>query len=194
MPGDPSQPGGVLREQALQLMLAERGAAVLAVADGDTSMVPHLRGGDAVLAVPLVAPPGAGDLLLYRQQDYWVVHRCLGWAVSPDGRRGLRTRGDGRNEFDPRLASEDVRARVVALRRGGAWRSLQGAPARAYARLIAWHDLFFAAAGILARQAGLRRAVAAIDRGTLRFWVSLVFPLVHRRIAPPAVSGPERTV
>jgi hypothetical protein len=194
MPGDPSQPGGVLRDQALQLMLAERGGAVIPVTDGDTSMVPHLRGGDAVLAVPLVAPPGAGDLLLYRQQDYWVVHRCLGRASSLDGRPGLRTRGDGRNELDPRLPSEDIRARVVALRRGGAWRSLQGAPARVYARLIAWHDLFFAAAGVIARRAGLGRAGAAIDRGALRFWVPLVVPLVHRRIAPPAVSGPERAV
>jgi hypothetical protein len=175
-------------------MLSDRGAAIVPVSEGDASMLPHLRGGDAVLVVPLVAPPGPGDLLLYRQQDYWVVHRCLGWTAAPDGTPRLRTRGDGRNELDPPLSPEDVHARVVALRRGGAWCSLQGGPARVYARCVAWHDLFFAAAGAVARKAGLGRAAAAIDRGTLRFWAPLTFPVFHRRIAPPAVSGPEGSV
>jgi len=66
MPADPSQPSRVLRDQALRLLLSERGAAIVLVTEGDTSMIPHLRGGDAVLAIPLVAPPGMGDLLLYR--------------------------------------------------------------------------------------------------------------------------------
>src|SRR5258706_16314757 len=103
----PSHPSGVLRDEALRIMLSERGAATVPVTAGDTSMVPHLRGGDAVLAVPLTASPARGDLLLYRQQEYWVVHRCLGWAAR-DPREGLRTRGDGRNVLDPRLAAEDV--------------------------------------------------------------------------------------
>ena len=175
-------------------MLSERGAAVILVTEGDTSMLPHLRGGDAVLAVPLVAPPTRGDLLLYRQQDYWVVHRCLGWAAAPGGRTGLRTRGDGRNALDPRLAADDVLARIVALRRRGAWHSLQGLPARVYARLMAWHDLFFAAAGSVARRAGLGRLVAAIDRGVLRLAVPLAYPLFHRRIAPPAASDSDEPV
>jgi hypothetical protein len=175
-------------------MLSDRGAAIVAVTEGDTSMLPHLRGGDAVLVVPLMTPPGPGDLLLYRQQDYWVVHRCLGWGKAPDGRPCLRTRGDGRNELDPPLTSEAVRARVVALRRGGEWCSLQGGPARLYARFVAWHDLFFAAAGAVARKAGVGRGVAAVDRGTLRLLAPLTFPVCHRRIAPPAVSGPEESV
>jgi len=190
----PSQPSCVLREQALRLLLSEHGEAVVLVTDGDTSMVPHLNGGDAVLVAPIAEPPRCGDLLLYRQRDYWVVHRCLGWATAPDGRRGLRTRGDGRNLLDPRLAAEDVRAHVVALRRGGAWRSLQGPPARIYATLMAWHDLFWAAVGIVLRRAGLGRAVAAIDLGVLRLGVPLVFPLLHRRIVPPASSLPDATV
>jgi hypothetical protein len=194
MPNVPSQPSGVLRDQALRLMLSERGEAVVLVTEGDTSMFPHLRGGDAVLAAPLAAPPRRGDLLLYRQQDYWVVHRCLGWAAAPDGRSGLRTRGDGRNILDPHLVAEDVRARVVALRRGGVWCSLQGPPARVYALFMAWHDLFWAAAGVVARRAGLGRAVAAIDLGVLRLAVPLAFPLLHRWIAPPVVSLPDSTV
>ena len=194
MPRVPSQPTGVLRDQALQWMLSERGEAIVLVTEGDTSMLPHLSGGDAVLAVPLVAPPARGDLVLYRQQEYWVVHRCLGWARAPDGGTGLRTRGDGRNVLDPRVQAADVRARIVALRRGGAWRSLQGPPARVYARLMACHDLFFAAAGVVAGKAGLGRVVAAIDLGVLRLTVPLAYPLFHRRIAPPGASDPAGPV
>ena len=184
----------MLRDQALHMMLATRGSAIVVVTQGDTSMVPHLRGGDAVLAVPLAVAPGRGDLLLYRQSDYWVVHRCLGPVVAHDGRAGLRTRGDGRNALDPLLAAEDVLARVVALRRGGAWRSLESRPARAYAQLMAWHDLFWAVAGVVARRLGLGSAVAATDLVVLRVSVPLAFPLFHRRIAPPVASGPDETV
>lgn len=194
MPAVPSQPSSVLREQALLMMLSERGAAIVIVTEGDTSMLPHLRGGDAVLAVPLAARPRRGDLLLYRQQDYWVVHRVLGWVAAHDGTDGLRTRGDGRNALDPHLVAQDVLARVVALRRGNAWRSLAGRRASVYARLMAWHDLFWAAAGVVAGKLGLGGLVAALDLGLLRLVVPLAFPLFHRRIAPPAVPEPEGTV
>ncbi|HZN55268.1 MAG TPA: hypothetical protein VFB67_08090 [Candidatus Polarisedimenticolaceae bacterium] len=164
------------RDQALELLLSERGSAILAITDGDESMAPHLRGGDAVRAVP-VREPRPGDLLLYRQQDYWVVHRCLGPIPG-----GWRTRGDGRNVLDPPLAPENVRGRVDAVRRGGAWRSLEGGPARAYARLVGWHDLFWAGCGVIARKVGLARAVAALDAALLRVAAALLFPAVHRRI------------
>jgi hypothetical protein len=157
-------------------------------------MLPHLSGGDAVLAAPRVARPWRGDLVLYRQGDYWVVHRFLGSATARDGGEGLRTRGDGRNALDPCLVPEDVLARVVALRRGGVWRSLVSGPAGFYARLMAWHDLFWAGAGAVAGGFGLGRVVAALDRGVLRLVVPLAFPLFHRRIDPPAASGPDGAV
>jgi hypothetical protein len=184
----------VLRDQALKLMLTSRGAAIILVTEGDTSMVPYLRGGDAVLAVPLVAAPGLGDLLLYRQNDYWVVHRCLGRAVSRNGREGLRTRGDGRNALDPFLPPEAVLARVSAIRRSGLWHSLETRTARAYAQLLAWHDLFWAVAGVAARMVSLGRAVAGLDLLSLRLLVPLTFRLFHRQIARPAVSGPDEAV
>jgi hypothetical protein len=195
MSNGPSHPSGVQRELALSLMFAERGGAVVLVADGDTSMVPHLQGGDAVLAVPLAAAePGRGDLLLFGQQDYWVIHRCLGRAESGDGRRGFRTRGDGRNVLDPHLLAGDVRARVVALRRGGTWRSLEGGWARGYARLLAWHDMTWAVAGVAARKIGLASVVAALDLAVLRVAVPLAFPLFHRRMAPPALASDDGPV
>ena len=176
------------------MMLSERGAAIVVITEGDTSMVPHFSGKDAVLAAPRAARPRPGDLLLYRQGDYWVVHRFLGWTAARDGGEVLRTRGDGRNVLDPLLAPDDVLARVTALRRRGVWHSLESRPARAYALLLAWHDLFWAAAGVAARKAGLGRAVAGVDLFSLRLSVPLAFPLFHRRIANPAVAGPDEAV
>ena len=155
MASPPSQPNGVIRDQALRFMLERRGAAIVPVTAGETSMVPHLYGGDAVLAVPLGRPPAPGDLLLYRQQDYWVVHRCLGTATGPDGAPGFRTRGDGRNVLDPHLLSDNILARVVALRRAGQWSSLL---------LVAWatHVLVGAA---LRPVRGVARVVLVGGRG-----------------------------
>ena len=187
----PSHSSRVLRDQALQVMLSEHGRAIVPLVEGDTSMLPLLRGGDAILAVPLAVPPRPGDLLLYTQQDYWVVHRCLGPA-GPG--RGLRTRGDGSNALDPRVATERVRARATALRREGSWRSLESGPARAFAMAMAWHDLFWAAAGIVARKAGLSAAIAAVDHGILRLLVPVLFPLCHRRIARPMAPGSDGAV
>jgi len=168
----------VHRDQALDLLLSDRGFAVVSIAEGDESMLPHLHGGDAVRAVA-VDRPRAGDLLLYRQQDYWVVHRCLGPIAG-----GWRTRGDGRNLLDPPLSSERVLGRVTAVRRAGRWRSLEGGPARLYARLVGWHALFWAGSGVLARKVGAGRAVAAADRGLLRIAAALLFPAAH-----PPIDG-----
>ena len=182
MPPDPSHPHWVKLDQALDLVMSQRGRAVIPITDGDTSMRPHLLGGDAVLAVPIAGPPAPGELLLFRQHDYFVVHRCLGPVTTADGRSGLRTRGDGRNVLDPLVALNNVRARVVALRRGGCWRSLEGRPARAYARLMAWHDLSWAATGHAAAKVGLGSVAAAVDLGLLRLLVPLAFPALHRRL------------
>src|SRR6185436_17323623 len=153
MPTDPMLSLRVKLDQALDLVMSQRGHVVVPITAGDTSMIPHLRGGDAVLAIPPTGPPSRGDLVLFGQQDYWVVHRCLGPVVTREGRRGLRMRGDGRNVLDPLVVPADVRARVIALRRGGVWRSLQGPFARVYAQLMACHDLFWASVGVVARQA-----------------------------------------
>lgn len=164
------------------------------VATGDASMEPHLRGGDLLLVRAAPTPPTSGDLLVFRQQDYLVVHRYLGRARASDGQACLRTRGDGRSLLDPPVLARDVVARVVAVRRGGTWRSLEGRGAAAYALLIAWHDLFWAAATALARRAGFGGIASALDRGLLRLGAPLVFPLCHRRIVPPATSGSDATV
>jgi hypothetical protein len=164
------------------------------IAPGDTSMTPHLAGGDVVVAVPPRPVPRPGDLLIYLQQDYLVVHRYLGAARDPSGRPCLRTRGDGRNQLDPPLFAEAVRARVVSIGRSGAWRTVQGPMPEAYARLVAWHDQVWAVLGIAGRKVGLGRAVAAIDGALLRLVARLFFAPVHGRMAPPDRPRPEASV
>ena len=104
----------------------------------------------------------------------------------------MRTRGDGRNDLDPFLVVQDVLAQVAAVRHDGTWRSLEGAPARVYARLMAWHDEFWALTGVVAGKVGLGGAVSTIDFALLRVLVPAFFPLVHRRIAPPTAARAGR--
>jgi hypothetical protein len=181
----------VLSDDAFGLLIAGGRTAVLPVRAGDASMAPLLRGGDAV-AASAGGPRARGDLLVFLQQDYLVVHRYLGPARTRDGRDCLRTRGDGRNALDPPLEPGRVRARVVAVRRGGRWTSLGGPGAALFRTLMAWHGLFWSAAGVLARPVGLGGLAAVLDRGVLALAVPLVFPLLHRAAAPPVSEGPAK--
>jgi hypothetical protein len=180
-------------EDAVRLLLQEKRSVVLLIAAGDTSMVPLLRGGDAVLAAPWSGQLCAGELLVFRQHDYLVVHRCLGGASTPEGAPCLRTRGDARTELDPPVLAERVVARVRAIRRAGVWRSLDGPGARLHGRLVAWHVLFWAASAIVLGRIGLRPAASAIDRGLLAIAIPCTFPFLHPRLAPPSGEGSAKT-
>ena len=184
----------MLSDRALSVLLSERGHAILPIAGQDASMTPHLSGGDLVAAAPPPATPRPGDLIVFVQQDYLVVHRYLGAARDRSGRPCLRTRGDGRNELDPALPPDAVRARVVAIRRAGVWRSLEGMRAVAYARLVAWHDLFWASAGIAFRKVGLGSAATHLDHALLRLTAALLFTPLHARIEAPDGAVPETPV
>jgi len=189
-----SQPGSMIRDDALKLALATRGAAVVTIVSGDRSMEPTLRGGDAVLAVPLSGGPVRGDLLLFRQNDDLVVHRYIGPARAPGGEPCLRTRGDGRAELDPPLDPTKVRARAAAVRVAGTWRSVDGRRSRLYARVVAWHDLAWAGAIHLVRPLGLAAPFAALDRGLLRVSNRVALPWAHREIAGPDGAVPDVSV
>jgi hypothetical protein len=167
---------------------------VVTIVAGDRSMEPTLHGGDAILAVPLPGPPARGDLLVFRQSAELVVHRYLGSARTRDGSPCLRTRGDGRFELDPPVDRSAVRARVAAMRRGGAWRSLEGAGPRVYAALVAWHDLAWAGAAHAARPVRLSGVIAALDRALLRLLTRVALPLAHRRLDAPLEAVPRVSV
>ena len=179
----------MLRDEALRLALEASGTVVLTIVAGDRSMEPTLYGGDAVLAVPLTGEPARGNILVFRQNDDLVVHRFLGPAKDRSGAPCLRTRGDGRGELDPPLSRENVRAKVVALRRAGTWRTLEGAMPRFYAALVAWHDLAWAGAIHLCRPARLSGVPRALDRSLLRLTTAVVSPLAHRRKPAPLADG-----
>lgn len=175
-------------------------------------MLPMLRADD-LIAVELTPPElSLGDILVFRQLDYLVVHRYLGPATREDGHPVLRTRGDNIATLDPPLDRSRVRGRVVAFQSDGLWWSAETSGARIWAMLIALHDLCWAFTGSLARAIdrravrigfgkSLAAGVAALDRLKLRLAYRLLFRLLHHRCEAPsgarldpdlATSGPNR--
>jgi len=160
------------------------------------SMRPTLRPGQ-LLAVEFSAEELAvGDLLLFRQGDSLLVHRLLGDARPLDGQRRLRTRGDGVATLDPAVDLERVVGRVTAIEDSDRWLSTRTGAAGAYARCLAWHDRFWAAAAAVAhypeRALGrvrvrlpLRAGVAALDRALLQLIHRLLFRRLHREVPRP---------
>ena len=160
------------------------------------SMLPTLRPGQ-LLAVDFAPVALArGDMLVFRQGEMLLVHRLLGSAKPLDGRRRLRTRGDAVLDLDPPLELDCVVGRVVAIEEDGRWRSTRGLPARAYARLLALHDFFWAGLGSVFRGVDrvldrlrvpfrFRRLILAIDRFKLRVVHRVIFDLVHPEVPNP---------
>lgn len=141
------------------------------------SMRPTLRDGDAVRVDLRRRRPGPGDLVLFRQGGETVVHRCVG------GRDGAWwMRGDGRQDLDPPVAAEAILGVAEAIRRDGEWWDLGTGGARAWARAVAWHGRFWAAAmRPFGPQAAPRRPLGWADRTALRWADRLLFRGVHRR-------------
>jgi hypothetical protein len=176
-------------DAVVDLMGRTGGGAVLPM-QGE-SMVPLLREGQLIAVDLSPFEPEIGDLLLYRQLDYLVVHRCLGPATREDGHPTLRTRGDACLGLDPPLERARVRGRVVAIEERGRWWYLDGGGARAWALAVALHDLFWAGMGVLARRFDLLPArlgiplrtepwAAKIDHVTLGLSHRLLFRRLHR--------------
>jgi hypothetical protein len=191
---EPGKLRAELLDAAVDLMgRSGRGGAVRVRGD---SMRPTLLAGQRLAVEFAPQRLACGDLLLFRQADYLVVHRLLGRARTPSGRPCLRTRGDGVASLDPPVEPQRVVGRVLAVEHRDGWRSVRGAAARAYARCLAVHDLFWAAAGVVARlgDRALRRmrlpavllpVVAALDRWLLARWHGLLFCRVHTAVSEP---------
>jgi hypothetical protein len=149
------------------------------------SMEPTLGAGAAVLVrYRPVERPRRGELIVFRQVDYLVVHRFLGTVAGPDGPR-FRTRGDGAARLDGPVEPGAVVGTVVAIERPDGWRSLEGRLARAYGAAVALHALAWAGA----RATSGFRFLGALDRGLLRAADAVLFALAHRRVAAPWVPG-----
>ena len=176
-------------DAAIELIGRQGGRAVLPMRG--ESMLPMLRTGQLIAVDLEPFEPELGDLLLFRQQDYLVVHRFLGPASREDGSPVLRTRGDGLPELDPALERGRVRGRVRAIEDRGRWWWLDGGGARAWAMALAAHDLGWASATVVAgrveetlRQIGLRpplrRFVVRTDRALLALAHRALFVALHR--------------
>lgn len=194
-PTRPSLPVDVLDAAVEMMGRAGRGGTVRVVGD---SMEPTLSEAQLLDAEFRTDPPRRGDLVLFRQVDYLVVHRYLGPCRATDGRRAYRTRGDGRLFLDPAVPPERLIGRVRGACYGDVWRTFRTRRGALYGRLVAAHDLAWAAAGAVARSgdralakvrlpAFLVAAVGACDRALLRAAHALLFRLTH-----PVVGAPER--
>jgi signal peptidase I len=183
-----------LLDAAVELMGRSSGRGTFQVRG--ESMTPTLTPGSLVAVDFSQTSLRRGDILLFRQADYLTVHRLLGTARFPDGSPCLRTRGDGRNRLDPPLDRSRVHGRVFAVLRDEVWREMRSGRARLYATALAFHDLVWAAAGVLAaridRRVGregspgsLERAAGAVDRMLLGLFHRVLFPWFHPRIAAP---------
>lgn len=183
-------------DAAVDLLARDGRLGALRVLGG--SMVPTLPPGSEVRVDFAPAKPRRGDLVVFRQAGYLAVHRLLGRARLPDGSPCLRTRGDGVLALDPPVEPSSVIGRAVAIRRDGTWRDLGRGGAKAYAALIALHDLGWAGAGVAADRtadrvlralrlpAFARRMVARVDAGLLAVADRLFFRLLHPPAPPPA--------
>jgi hypothetical protein len=141
-----------------------------------------------------------GDLILFRLADEWVVHRLLGETVSPEGQPCLRTRGDGRQFFDPPIYHEMVEGRVIALQKARGWCDLRSAGAKIYSLSLVLHGFCWTMISLLARrvEAALRGVgiawpmqswVGRLDAGLLRLVHRLLFTRLHRHSTLPPESG-----
>jgi hypothetical protein len=156
------------------------------------SMLPTLASEHRVAVRFGSANPRFGELVVFRQADYFAVHRCVGYGKAA-GRVHLRARGDGRTDCDGPVDLADVLGVVTALERPDGWRATSGAPARVYSVLVAAHARCWAEAGALAARFDqrigrrvLRGLVEAADRLSLRLADTMLFRVLHRRVGKPA--------
>jgi hypothetical protein len=164
------------------------------------SMLPTLVEGQQLAVDFQPERLATGDMLIFRQHGHLVVHRFLGGCRFPDGRPGLRTRGDGCHGFDPHVHRSQVIGRVTAFRLDGEWRSTRTLRGRVYGKLVAWHDLFWSVSGLatgrlvrglsrLGIRVPLVRWVASADRRLLGIAHRVLFVGVHPVVASPAEDG-----
>jgi len=177
--------------EAVDLLRGEGRESLFRIRDSDRSMVPTLDPGDLVAIDFSPDRLRRGDLLLFRQSDYLVVHRLLGTARFPNGRACLRTRGDAMSRLDPPLDAGDVVGRATAAKTRHGWRSLEGGRARLFAVAMALHDLAWAGIGAGIARAGpvVARAAplaSAIDLAAGRMAHAALFRLLHPRVARPS--------
>jgi len=186
----PNQARIELLDAAVGLMGETGRLGTLPVQGG--SMLPTLQAGQTLLADLSAGRRRRGDLLVFRQDDYLVVHRLVGPAGSARRQRPLRTRGDAMLDLDPPVGLDRVRGTVIAFKDDGGWWDLRTRGARLYGLLLAWHGRCWSSLGRVATRTdalcgrlGLstpfRKIAWRIDREGVRFTHRVFFRRLHRR-------------
>jgi hypothetical protein len=146
-------------------------------------MEPTLRSGDRARVRPATAPPRFGDLILFRQRDYLVLHRFLGPVRGAGGGGPYRARGDGRLRLDPPVGRGDIVGSAVELEARYGRRRLDSFGARLYSVGVGFHSLVWGLAGIVfgnPESTGSKRC-ARLDAALLHTSHALLFRVFHRR-------------
>lgn len=107
------------------------------------SMLPFIRDGDQVLVVHGHTGVRRGDVIVFRRQAELGAHRVLRIYGDTD-QPVFVTKGDNNPRFDPSLAGNQVLGRVVAVKRGGRYMSLDTATWRVVGESIALATLAWA--------------------------------------------------
>jgi hypothetical protein len=133
-----------------------------------------------------------GDVLVFRQRDFLVVHRLV-QRQQHDGSLRLRTRGDGTISLDPWLDPGSVIGRAVAVGYAdGTWRNLRNLRARFYGYALALHALVWGGLGAAALKFGgsggqnWHWRLGRLDHLLLRLGHALFFRALH-----PVIPAPE---
>ncbi len=151
-----------------------------------TSMLPHLRPDESIWIDFAPAVRRAGEIVVFRQAGALLVHRIVGRKDDH-----YRIRGDHAPCFDGPTMPDRILGRVVAFERAGRWYSLEGLPARLYARAVAAHAFFWTGLGVVVERvrprSRLRELIFRVDALTLYLACGLVFRLCHRLRNCPAI-------
>lgn len=104
------------------------------------SMLPLIRSGDIVLVAHGCTDVRRGDIVVFRYKSKLIAHRVLRIYEDNVGPIFI-TKGDNVLHFDPPLSKKEIVGRVLAIKRGGRYMSLDTSISRVLGYFIAGSTL-----------------------------------------------------
>ena len=148
------------------------------------SMVPLIEDGDHVLVAHGCAGVRRGDVVVFRHQGRLIAHRVLR-IHSNDAGPTFVTKGDNTTQFDSPLSADEIVGRVLTVKRGDRYMSLDTTVWRIVGWLfavsmLAWTKLYSWGRALKQRLLGPQpnRLTAFLRRSALAFF-SLVLQVVQ---------------
>jgi hypothetical protein len=100
------------------------------------SMLPFIQDGDRLLVAHGTIGARRGDVVVFRRKGKLIAHRVL-YICDGDGGPAFITKGDGVSDLDPAVTADEMVGRVLAVKRGERYMSLDTAAWRTLGWLIA---------------------------------------------------------